>query len=151
MGKRELVLISVFLVMGIVVYQLTAAPPPPGSEGFSFGGMVQKLRREVRGAREMATVASNQSRPVDASIRLVRLNIPRNNNLTITGSDRPDLAVDMQVTARGFDQAEAKTAAAAAQVKIEQAGDALSVTTEWPARDNRHGGFIAEGTITVLL
>jgi hypothetical protein len=137
MGKRELVLIALFVVMGIVVYQFTAPPPPPGSEGFSFGSMVQKLKRGVQGAREMATAATSQSLPVGASVRLVRLNIPRNNSLTITGSDRADLAVEMQVTARGFDQAEAKAAAAGAKVTIEQAGDAISVTTTWPGRDSR--------------
>lgn len=152
MGKRELVLLLGFLVVGIVVYQLRAAPPPPGSEGVSISGIFQKLKREVQGAREMATAASNQSRPVDASIRLVRLNIPRNNNLTIIGSDRNDLAVDMQVTARGFDQAEAKAAANGGQIKIEQAGDALAVTTSWPVRDNnRQPGFISDATITVSL
>ena len=151
MGKRELVLISLFVVMGIVVYQFTAPPPPPGAEGFSFGGMVQKLKRGVQGSREMATAVANQSKPVDAAVRLVRLNIPRNNTLTITGSDRADIAVEMQVTARGFDQAEAKAAAAGAQVKIEQVGDAIAVTTVWPARDNRQTGFISDATVTVLI
>ena len=105
----------------------------------------------MQGAREQATASTSQTRPVDASVRLVRLNIPRNNTLTITGSDRPDIAVEMQVTARGFDQAEAKAAANAGQIKIEQAGDAIAVTTTWPMRDNRPGGFISDGTITVLL
>src|SRR5688572_29945819 len=98
MGKRELVLVAVFLVMGIVVYQFTAPPPPPGSEGISFGGIVQKLKREVQGARENATASTTQSRPVDAAVTLVRLNIPRNNTLIINGSERADIAVEMQVT-----------------------------------------------------
>src|SRR5687767_14307606 len=123
MGKRELVLISLFLVVGIIVYQFTAPPPPPGSAGLSFGGLVQKLRREVRGSREAATAQTRQSVAVDAAVRLVRVNLPRNNTLTITGSDRADIAVEMQVTARGFDQAEAKAAADRAQIKIEPAGD----------------------------
>jgi hypothetical protein len=151
MGKRELVLVAVFFVMGIVVYQFTAPPPPPGSEGVSLGGIFQKLKREVQGARETATASSSQSRPVDPSVKLVRLNIPRNNTLVINGSDRADIAVDMQVTARGFNQAEAKAAADAAKVSIEAAGDALAVTTVWPMRQNNDSGFINEGTITVSL
>jgi hypothetical protein len=151
MGKRELVLVAAFLVMGIVVYQVTAPPPPPGSEGVSIGGIVQKLKREVQGSRETATATSAQSKPVEASVKLVRLNIPRNNALIITGSDRSDVAVEMQVTARGFNQAEAKAAADAAKVSIEAAGDALAITTVWPMRQNNQSGFISEGTITVSL
>jgi hypothetical protein len=151
MGKRELVLVAVFLVMGIVVYQLTAPPPPPGSDGVSVGGIIQKLKREVQGARESATATTAQSRPVPADVKLVRLNIPRNNSLTITGTDRPDVSVEMQVTARGFNQAEAKTAADAAKVSIETAGDAIAITTIWPMRQNNESGFISEGTITVSL
>ena len=149
MGKRELVLVVLFLVAGVVVYQVTAPPPPPGSEGFSVGGIVQKLKREVQGAREVATATIAQSKPVEASAKLVRLNIPRNNTLVITGSDRQDITVEMQVTARGFNPAEAKAAADAAKISIEGAGDAIAVTTMWPARQNNESGYITEGTVTV--
>ena len=84
MGKRELVLIAVFVALGAAVYQFRAAPPPPGSEGVSFGGIMQKLKREVQGAQESASATSSQSRAIDASVKLVRIKIPRNNTLTIT-------------------------------------------------------------------
>ena len=151
MGKRELVLIAVFVVLGAVVYQFTAPPPPPGSEGVSFGGIVQKLRREVQGAQETATATSTAAHAVDPSIKLVRINLPRNNALVITGSDRADISVDMQVTARGFNQAEAKAAADGAKVSIETSGDAIAVSTIWPMRQNNESGFISEGTFTVSL
>ena len=151
MGKRELVLVAVFLVMGIVVYQVTAPPAAPGSSGVSFGGIVQKLKREVQGSREQATSTSRQTKVVDPGVRLVRLNIPRNNTLAITGSDRTDITVEMEVTGRGFDQAEAKAAASAAGVKLEQAGDAIAVTTVFPARESNRGGFVSDATVTVLL
>ena len=150
MGKRELVLVALFVVVGIVVYNVTAPPPPPGSEGVSMGGILQKLKRGVQGSREQATATSRQTRPVDSAVRLVRVNIPRN-TVTITGSDRSDIAVDMEVIARGFDQAEAKAAADAAKVTIEQVGDALVVTTSWNFRDNRQGGFVNDATITIAI
>ena len=151
MGKRELVLVALFVVIGVVVYQVTAPPPPPGSEGVSIGGIVQKIRREVQGSRETATATTAQSRPVDAAAKLVRLNIPRNNALIVKGTDTNQIAVEMQVTARGFTQAEAKTAADGARVSIESAGDAIAVTTDWPMRRNNESGFISEGTITLSL
>ena len=151
MGKRELVLAALFIAIGVAVYQFRAAPPPPGSEGVSLGGIVQKLKREVQGAREQATASTSESRAVDASVKLVRLNFPRANEVVITGSDRSDIAVEMQVTARGFDQAEAKAAADAARISIAPAGDAISISTVWPMRQNNQSGFISEGTITVSL
>lgn len=151
MGKRELVLVALFVAAGVVVYQFRAAPPPPGSEGVSLGGIFQKLKREVRGAQESATATSAQTRRVDVSVKLVRLNLPRNNALVITGADRDDVAVEMQVTARGYNPAEAKAAADAAKVSVEAAGDAIAITTTWPMRQNNQSGFISDGTITVSL
>ena len=65
MGKRELVLISLFVVIGIVVYQFTAPPPPPGSEGVTFGGIVGKLKREIQatGHRKAARSRRRPSTP----------------------------------------------------------------------------------------
>src|SRR6476646_1662100 len=100
MGKRELVLISVFVVLGICVYQFTAPPPPPGSEGVSLSGIFRNMRRGVQGARESATADSEQSAAVPADVKELRINIPRPGDLTVTGEDRPDIAVEMHVTAR---------------------------------------------------
>lgn len=152
MGKRELVLIALFAALGIVIYQFTAPEPPPGSENVSVGGIFQKLKRQVQGAREVATAESRQSMAVDEGVRLVRINLPSPNDLTITGSDRADIAVEMKVSARGYDQAEAKAAAEGAQVKIEHVGDALAVTTSFPAgRTTARSGFVSTGTVTILL
>jgi hypothetical protein len=152
MGKRELVLVALFVVMGVVVYQFTAPPPPPGSEGVTFGGIVGKLRREIQGNRETATATVKQAVPVDLATRLVRINFQRNNDLTITGTDGNEVSVEMTVTARGFDQAEAKAAADSAQLKLEKVGDAIAISSVFsapPTRDRR--GFVNNGTITVMM
>jgi hypothetical protein len=151
MGKRELVLIALFLAVGIVVYQFTAPPPPPGSEGVSVGGIFNKLKREVQGARETATADTKESLAIDAGVRLVRINLPRQNDVTIVGGDREDIVVEMRVTARGYDPAEAKKAADAAQVKLERATDAVAITTIWPARTSESPGYVNSGTVTVSL
>lgn len=149
MGKRELVLISLFVVIGIVVYQFTAQPPPAGSEGVSFGGIVGKLKREIQGNRETASATIKQALPVDASTKLVRINLQRSNDLTITGTDRADISVEMTVTARGFDQAEAKAAADGVQVKVERVGDAVSVSALYPMTREGARGSVNAATITV--
>ena len=149
MGKRELVLISLFVVIGIVVYQFTAPPPPAGSEGVTFGGIVGKLKREIQGNREASSATIKQSLPVDMTTKLVRINLQRNNDLTITGSDRADITVEMTVTARGFDQAEAKAAADGVQLKVERAGDAVSVGAQYPLPRDGARGSINSATVTI--
>jgi hypothetical protein len=130
MGKRELVLIAVFVVLGICVYQFTAPAPPPGSEDVSFGGIVNKLRRNIRGARETAPADWTQTTPVDAAVRELRINISRPNELTVIGEARSDLAVELHAVGRGYDEAEAKTAAASAQLRVERTGDAIVVSMD---------------------
>jgi hypothetical protein len=136
MGKRELVLISVFVVLGICVYQLTAPPPAPGSEGFSLSGLFRNMRRGVQGARESATADSQQTAAVDAAVRELRVNISRSSDVTIEGEDRTDLAAELHVTARGFDQGEAKAVANATTLKVERVGDALVVALDTTAVRN---------------
>jgi hypothetical protein len=136
MGKRELVLILVFVVLGIGVYQLTAPPPPPGSEGISLSGIFRGMKRGVSGARESATADSQQTAAVDASLRELRVNINRSNDLTVTGEDRTDVVAEMHTTARGYDQAEAKAAANAIALKLERIGEALVVRLDTAATRN---------------
>src|SRR5260221_5510638 len=101
MGKRELVLIVAFVLLGICVYQFTAPPPPPGSEGISLSGIFRNMKRGVQGARESATTDSEQTVSVAPNVKELRLNITRPGELTVAGEDRQDVAVEMHTTARG--------------------------------------------------
>jgi hypothetical protein len=130
MGKRELVLIAVFVVLGFCVYQLTAPPPLPGSEGVSIGGIFRNMRRGIGGARESASADSTQTAPVDAAVKELRVNIVRPGDLTVAGEDRADIAAELHIAARGYDQAEARAAADATKLKIERVGDAMVVTLD---------------------
>jgi hypothetical protein len=149
MGKRELVLIALFLVAGVVVYQVTAPPPPPGSD-LSVGGIFQRIRREMQGARETASGESRKTVSVAPGATLVRITLPRPNDLTITGADRDDISIEMRSVARGFTQAEAKAAADAAMVKAETTGDAIALTGAW--EDHRGpAGYVTQAAITITL
>jgi len=130
MGKRELVLISVFVVLGVVLYQFTAPPPAPGSESVSIGSIFRNLRRGVQGARESATADVSQSIAVDSSVTTVRLSLLANSDITLTGEDRTDIATELHVVARGYDPAEAKAAAAAVRLKLDRVGEAIVVNLD---------------------
>src|SRR5258708_9846494 len=111
MGKRELVLIAVFVVLGIGLYEFTAPPPPPGSEGVSLSGIFRNIRRTVHGSRDSASADSAQTAPVDASVKELRVNFARWNDMTVAGEHRTDVAPEMHATARGVNPTQAKPAA----------------------------------------
>ena len=142
MGKRELVLIAVFVVLGFCVYQITAPAPLPGSDEVSFSGIFNKMKRGIQGSRETGSADSQQTIPVEAAVRELRINIPRSSDITITGEERGDLAAEMHTAARGFDQAEAKASANATKLKIERVGDALVASLDTTAAKGlpRNGG-----------
>src|SRR5258708_29854323 len=100
MGKRELVLIVVFVVLGIGVYEVTAPPPPPGSEGVSFSGIFRNIRRTIHGSRDSASADSAQTVPVDANVKELRVNFARRNDMTVAGGKSAPLTSDLQCHAR---------------------------------------------------
>jgi hypothetical protein len=139
MGKRELVLVAVFIFLGIVIYQVTAPPPPPGAESFSFGGLIRGMRRGVQGPRETATADSALTAPAPQSIAAVRVSLARTSDVTITGEDRDDVSATLHVVARGFDANEASSSAHGPKLKLDTAGDAivLSIDTSGAAPPSR--------------
>jgi hypothetical protein len=151
MGKRELVLIALFVVAGIVIFQVTAPPAPAGSD-VSVGGIFQRMRRTIQGSREQASADRTQTYPVEGDVKLLRVNLPRPCNLTITGGDGNDIGVELHVVARGFSQAEAKAAAEGAAVKIERAGDAMVAPSIWNMSRSKSGdAFLNQVTIALTV
>jgi hypothetical protein len=149
MGKRELVLIALFLVVGIAVYQFTAPPAPPGSD-LSVGGIFQRMRRGMQGARETASAESHRAVPVDPSVKIVRISLPRPCDLTITASDRPDIGIDIKAMARGYTQAEARTAAEGTTLTVDATPDAIALKGAW--LDLRGpAGYVTQAAITIAV
>lgn len=131
MGKRELLLVIGFALAGFVVYQVTAPPPPPGSEGFSFGGVLQQARRAVQGNRAHADVETSRTEAIDAAIDELRLTI-RSVELNVIGEARKDVRFDVTVNSSGYDEAEAKRYAQSVELKIDRAGPALVAELKYP-------------------
>jgi hypothetical protein len=92
--------------------------------------MVRGLRRGVQGPRESTTVDSSQTAAVPASVGVLRLNIVRVSDVTVTGEDRADVVASLHVIGRGFDKAEAMAAAQAPKVTIDISGDAVVVSLD---------------------
>jgi len=126
MGKRELVLIAAFVVLGVAVYQFTAPPPPPGSDTGGIASIFRNMRRNMAGSREVATADANAAIAVPKNAKEFRVNLASwLSDVTITGETRDDVTLEMHVTGRGFDQPEAKAEAASVKPKLETVGDAI--------------------------
>ena len=142
MGKRELLLAAAFVILGAAVYQLTAPPRDPSRPGWSFGGMVQKMRREVSGNRASAKATINTTAAAPASLREVRLaSTLRSAGITVIGEDRSDIQIALTVTSNGYDEAEATRLANSAKLRLDEAGALLIANVDYP-REGRQSGTI---------
>jgi len=131
MGKRELLLIVGFVMVGTMVYFATAPEPGPGQQGFSIGRFVERVRREIRGNPGSAEVRSSTTVPVKPSITELRFE-PSSANLTVIGEDRSDLGCELVVWSNGTDENEAKSYASETKLKFIDAGTTLAVGISYP-------------------
>jgi hypothetical protein len=131
MGKRELLLIVCFAVVGVVVYQVTAPPLQPGQDGFSFGRVIQNIRRGMQGNRASATVETTRSEAIDSEVQELRI-VLRNITLTVEGSTTDTVDFKLSVRSNGFDEAEATRLATASVLKVDRAGPAMVVAMSFP-------------------
>ncbi len=131
MGKRELLLIVVFAVVGAVVYQATAPDPGPGETSFSFGQLLEHVRRGVRGNRASAEATTTTTSPVDAAVTDFQVASLRG-DVTITGEDRDTIEAEMNVRSNGYDEAEAKQFVKESVFTIERAGTGLRAKASFP-------------------
>jgi hypothetical protein len=131
MGKRELMIAAVFVVLGFGVYQLTAPPSDPNDNGFSIGRVLDEIRREIRGQRASAETTFSNVRPVPETISEIRLAFAVG-AVTIIGEDRDDIAAEMHVRSTGYDEAEAQRLAKESILTFDEAGALLIISGKFP-------------------
>ena len=131
MGKRELLLVAAFIVIGTVVYQATKPAGDPNRRGWSFGGIVEQIRREVRGNQARTEITKTDIVPAPATLREVKIErYP--SEVEVVGEDRTDIAIELKVESRAYDDAEAKRTANETKVIIDEAGEMLRLTMFYP-------------------
>jgi hypothetical protein len=131
MGKRELILIAVFGLLGVVVYQLTAPPPAPGEQGFSLGRIVDNVRREMRGHNASAEATRTASSPVPDAVSELRVNVLRG-PITIVGGPGGTVESELHVRSTGSDVPEATDLVNQTNLVLEQIGSLLIARVEYP-------------------
>jgi hypothetical protein len=131
MGKRELLLIVAFVIVGGIVYQLTAPAPAPGERSFAPGQILEHVQRAMRGNRASAEVVSRTTHAVDAGVSELRFDV-KSAKLTVVGEDRPNIEAEMTVHSSGYDDAEAERLAKQTVIKVDQAGARLGFSVSYP-------------------
>ena len=139
MGKRELLLAAVILVVGFVVYQVTAPPGDPSKPGFSFSRILNEVRREVRGQREFAEDTKLTRVAVSGTVREIRLDELSSTVVTVIGEDRTDIEAEFHVRSNGYDVAEAKRLVDETNLKSDEAGALLILATRYPGPGRQTG------------
>jgi hypothetical protein len=136
MGKRELLIVAAFLAVGVAVYEWTAPRAPAGGSRFSFGRLVDQVRR-AHGGGGSGSVTRTGTLPVSPA--LAELRISRITHLVVVGERRGDVAYTLQVDASGSDDASAREAATRAELRSDDLGRVLSIDAAWPP-DAADGG-----------
>src|SRR5687767_10170562 len=131
MGKRELLLIVAFAIAGAVVYQATAPPAAPSERSFSFSGILDKVRREMRGNRASVEETRESTVPVGRTVTEIRV-VNNYAELTITGEDRADVQSTFHVRSSAYDDTEAKSLLGQTLLKVDHAGPVLRFESKYP-------------------
>ena len=131
MGKRELLLIVTFLVLGGIVYQVSAPDHPADREGRSVMDFFRRVRGEMVGSRARFPV----DLPVKASVGddVATLDLGElAGRVEILGEDREDIEGAAVATLLGENETDVKSAAQALKLDIETDGDTLRVRVSHP-------------------
>jgi len=130
MGKRELLLAFIFAIFGFVMYQLTAPAGDP-NKGWSFGGIVEQIRREVSGQQARVQVARTERIEALPALREIRIE-RQPSDVVVVGEDRDDIEIELKIDSRAYDDAEAKQTADETKVIVDQAGEVVRLTQFYP-------------------
>ena len=130
MGKRELIILAAFALVGMVAYQLTAPPPKEGQRRFTLSTLLSHLRDTNRGNSVSASTSQTGAFPATRTLRSVRLSSAP--EVTVIGEDRADVTYSMTVEAMGPDKATAEARASGTTVKPDDLGDVLALVMTGP-------------------
>lgn len=130
MAKRELLLILVFAIAGVVVYQLTAPPSKSGGFSVALGETARRALREMRSENFNVERQTEARHEAPATAREVRIRSVR--TITVIGEARDDIATELVVSSTGVDKAEAERLAAAAALRVDTTAESIAFTVEYP-------------------
>ena len=130
MGKRELLIITAFVVMGVAAYQLAAAPTADRRRRFSLATLMDHFREETTGRRASTSVTTEGTIALVPPVGEVRVSSVT--KVTIQGADRRDVGYTLTVEASGPDEAAARRQAERTLLTQDLIGSVLSLRANAP-------------------
>jgi hypothetical protein len=125
MGKRELLIIAVFAVVGVALYGLVAPPAPANGPGFSLSRLTEAWRnRNVPPARATVTTAG----VLPATAALGELRLAGLVTVNVLGENRDDVVWTLTVETNGQDEAAVRRAAESTTLRHDDLGDVLALS-----------------------
>jgi hypothetical protein len=132
MGKRELLLITAFGVIGLLVYQLTM--PATADTGGGFAAWWARVRSHVTQNRVEKQYERKEEVAVPAAVRTVAVQLDRG-SVTILGEARDTVAVDLSGVVYGSDDQMARALEEQIAVGITTEGPLMKLALTLPKRD----------------
>ena len=132
MGKRELIIIAAFVLIGVVAYQFTAPAAKEGEEGFSLRKIFSEFKREVTSDSASARVTKAGTITLRADVKALRVSAEGSVPVTVIGEARSDIAYEMPVESTGPDEASARGYAERSLLREDDLGAVLGLTTWFP-------------------
>lgn len=132
MGRRELVIALVFVVLAVAAYQLTVPPPKDGEEGFSFSRLFAGIRKEITQHNATGSITRTGTIKVKDDVSELRLTAGRSVPIIVSGEHRDDIAFDLWVQSNGPDEAAARALADQTQFTQDDLGTAIAMKLRFP-------------------
>ncbi len=128
MGKRELLLVVIFAVLGTVLYQATAPPAPEGSTGFSLRDLFRAARGHIGDHAATRSITRTGRLAVSAGVEVVAFDDFRG-RLDVVGADVDAIEVSVDATLHGLDEADLDQQEAALALDLATDGDRTTIAT----------------------
>ncbi len=145
MGRRELLLIVAFLILGAVVFQVTV-PHSTSTSRVGLGDVFKRWQREMTGSRATAFVERTFTAPTTPATRRVRIE-GFTGRLVVKGVDGDHATAQLKLQVGGTDQADAAAAAPGliTEWRVDETELVLSVRhpDEWRVQMRRVPGELA--------
>ena len=131
MGKRELLLVFGFLIVGVVVYQATARPPAEGERGLSISRLLESARREIRGNRVNADSTTTERHELTADVNELRV-VGNIAEIQVSGESRADIESTAHVESNGYDEAEAREYVKQTKLTVDRTASSIILRMDYP-------------------
>jgi hypothetical protein len=132
MGKRELLLVSAFAVVGLLVYQLTM--PATADSGGGFGAWWARVKSHMRQNWAEQRFERRQDQPVPPGVTTLALELDRA-AVTITGEARDTIGVELTGVVYGGDAQQARAMADLVAMTATTEGPVQRFKVTLPTRD----------------